>query len=295
MELLLIQAVVMAQAVIMFSLGIGLEVADFKRVLERPYSVTIALLCQVIILPVLAFTTATVLDFPPVLAAGLMILSVCPGGVTSNIISKIAKADVALSVTLTALVSVVSFITVPPLIAWSINHFMGEQAIEFSFYRLALITFLITTTPVTLGVLVRHFKANFAKRIEPMLEKIAVVLWVVIVSGAIAKTFDKLLDNFLQIGVGLMFLPIAMALIGVVISVVSKLTIKESKTVSIESSIQNSPMAITLATAIAGASAGIPELALPAAVYSVTMYLVAIPVIFMFRRWGNQQALANAT
>ena len=291
MELLLIQAVVVAQAVIMFSLGIGLEVADFKRVFERPYAFSIALLSQLLILPVLAFLVVNAFDFPPVLAAGLMILSFCPGGVTSNIISKISRGDVALSVSLTAVVSIIAFMTVPPLIAWSISHFMAEDAIEFSFAQLALITFLITTTPVSIGVFFRHYWQRKAKLIEPLLEKVAIVLWVIIVGAAIAKTFDKLLENFLQIGTGLMILPLAMALIGVLISYIFGLTVKESKTISIESSIQNSPMAITLATAFAGTSSGLPELALPAAVYSVTMYLIALPTVFIFRRWtGNAEA-----
>lgn len=287
MELILIQAVVLAQATIMFSLGIGLEIADFKRVFERPYAFTIALVCQLFILPALAFATVTFLSFPPVLAAGLMILSFCPGGVTSNIISKISRADVALSVSLTAVVSIVSFISVPPLIAWAITHFMAEDAIEFSFYQLALITFLITTTPVSIGVLIRHMRSDFAKRIEPGLEKVAIVLWVIIVTAAIGKTFDRLLENFLQIGMGLMLLPLAMAMIGILVSYLCGLSVRESKTISIESSIQNSPMAITLATAISGATTGIPDLALPAAVYSVTMYLIAIPFIFVFRSWSS--------
>ncbi|MCG8609140.1 MAG: bile acid:sodium symporter family protein [Pseudomonadales bacterium] len=288
MELILIQAVVLAQAVIMFSLGIGLEIADFKRVFERPYAFSIALVCQLLILPALAFATVTFFSFPPVLAAGLMILSFCPGGVTSNIISKVSQGDVALSVSLTAVVSIISFITVPPLIAWAITYFMAEDAIEFSFYQLALITFLITTTPVSIGVFVRHNWAELAKKIEPILEKIALALWVIIVSAAIAKSFDKLLENFQLIGSGLMALPLAMAFIGVFVSYIFGLSIKESKTISIESSIQNSPMAITLATAITGASTEIPDLALPAAVYSVTMYLVAIPFVLIFRRWNEE-------
>lgn len=290
MELFLIQAVVLAQSIIMFSLGIGLELKDFKRVFERPYAFTIALICQLIILPSIAFATVKLFSFPPIMAAGVMILSFCPGGVTSNIISKISKGDVALSVSLTAVVSILPFITVPPLIAWSIIHFMGDEAIEFSFYQLALITFLITTTPVSIGVILRHFRSRFATKIEPLLEKIAIFLWVIIVTAAIAKTFEKLLENFLQIGVGLMLLPLAMALIGVIVSRVAGLSVKESKTISIESSIQNSPMAITLATAIAGTGAGIPDLALPAAVYSVTMYMIAIPFIFVFRSWSSKEA-----
>lgn len=286
MESTLIQAVVSAQVVIMFSLGIGLEVADFKRVFLRPLTFLIAVSCQVLLVPLVAYAILKVFDFSPVFAAGLMILSFCPGGVTSNIITKLSRGDVALSVSLTAMVSVLSFVTIPLLAAWAVGHFMGRQAMSISIAELATITFAITTLPVATGVFIRHHWSRIADTIERKLEFIAIALWIIIVTGAVAKTFDKLMENFLQIGTALLVLPLALMLVSLVIARLLRLTISESKTLAIETSVQNSPMAITLAATISGGvSMGLTELALPAAVYSVTMYLVVLPFITIFRRW----------
>lgn len=296
MEALLIQAVVCAQVVIMFSLGIGLEVADFKRVFLRPMTFLIAITSQVVLLPLIAYTTIMLFNFSPVFAAGLMLLSFCPGGVTSNIITKFSKGDVALSVSLTAVVSILSFVTVPLLAAWAVEHFMGAEAISISSFELASITFAITTLPVSIGVFIRHHWSRFADFIERKLEVIAIALWTIIVVGAIAKTFDKLMENFLQIGSGLLLLPLVMIVLSIIIGWLFKLTISETKTLAIETSAQNSPMAITLAATISGGiGMGLTELALPAAVYSVTMYLVALPSILLFRRWQPASMLRPVT
>ncbi|REL30822.1 bile acid:sodium symporter family protein [Thalassotalea euphylliae] len=295
MESAITFALLVAQGIIMFSLGIGLEVKDFKRVIERPYVFFVAMLSQVVLLPILAFGTAYLFDFPPVFAAGLMLLSFCPGGVTSNIISKLSKADVALSVSLTAVVSVLAFMTVPVLVAMSMKHFLGEEAVTFSLFDLAFVTFLITTTPVLLGVLIRHFKENIANAIQGGLEKTAIILWVIIVVLAIANSFERLVDSFAVIGGGLLFLPFIMMVIGIVVSRLFALNKKESKTLGIETSIQNGPLAIAIAATINDADLAITELALPAAVYSITMYFVALPFIFIFRNWGEENNVTGAS
>lgn len=288
MEALITPALLFAQAVIMFSLGVGLTIADFKRIVDRPYVFAIGICCQVVFVPLCALAVVYLFDFPPVFAAGLMLLSFCPGGVTSNIISKLSKADVALSVSLTAIVSIMSFLTVPALVSWAITHFMGEDAIEFSFFKLSIVTFVVTTTPVVLGVLMRHYYLATALKIEVVLEKIAIVLWTIIVVLAIAKTFDQLVENFAVLGSGLLTLPFIMMVIGIVISKVLGLSKRESKTLAIESSIQNSPLAIALAATIAGGAGVLNELSMPAAVYSITMYIVALGFIFFFRRWNDE-------
>ncbi len=294
MEALLTQALLAAQAIIMLSLGIGLEVSDFKRVVDRRYVFTIAMICQVLILPIFAFSTILIFDLSPMFAAGLMLLSFCPGGVTSNIISKLSHGDVALSVSLTAVVSVLSFLTVPPLTAWAMLHFLGEDAVTFSFFDLAFVTFLITSTPVLLGVVIRHYRANIANVLQPILEKTAVVLWVIIVTLVVLKSFDKLESSFPQIGASLLFLPLAMIILGLLISRGFALTQKESKTLAIETSIQNGPLAIAIAATISGGEMVITELALPAAVYSLTMYIVVLPFIFYFRA-TDKNGISNLT
>ncbi|MBO9490245.1 bile acid:sodium symporter family protein [Endozoicomonas sp. G2_1] len=294
MEALITPALLFAQAVIMFSLGVGLTLADFKRIIDRPYVFAIGICCQVVFVPLCALAIVYLFNFPPVFAAGLMILSFCPGGVTSNIISKLSKADVALSVSLTAIVSVMSFLTVPALVSWAITHFMGEDAIEFSFFDLSIVTFVVTTTPVVLGVVLRHYKSVLAIKLESVLEKIAMVLWVIIVALAVANVFERLVANFAQIGTGILLMPFVLVVFSLITSRLFGLDIRESKTLAVESSIQNSPLAIALAATITGATGFVGELAMPAAVYSITMYLVAIVFILFFRNWNPKSVVATA-
>lgn len=294
MEALITPALLFAQAVIMFSLGVGLTLADFKRIIDRPYVFAIGICCQVVFVPLCALAIVYLFNFPPVFAAGLMILSFCPGGVTSNIISKLSKADVALSVSLTAIVSIMSFLTVPALVSWAIAHFMGEDAIEFSFFDLSIVTFVVTTTPVVLGVVLRHYKSVLAIKLESVLEKIAMVLWVIIVALAIANVFERLVANFAQIGTGILLMPFVLVIFALITSRLFGLDIRESKTLAVESSIQNSPLAIALAATITGGTGFVGELAMPAAVYSITMYLVAIVFILFFRSWNPKSVVATA-
>ncbi|CAM3851005.1 bile acid:sodium symporter family protein [Parendozoicomonas haliclonae] len=286
MESLVNIALLIAQSIIMLSLGIGLEVKDFRRVIERKRIVTIALCAQVLFLPLLALLTIYLFSFSPLYAAGLMILAFCPGGVSSNIICKLAKGDVALSVTLTAVTSILAFLTVPFLVTLTMARYLSNEISDFSLLDIALVTFLITTTPVMLGVLIRHFQTTFARRIEKALERTAVVLWTLIVIGAFLSARETLADNMAEIGPGLVFLPVSMIVIGLLTGRITGFSRIESKTLAIEASIQNAPMAITLCVVITG-STGLPELALPAAIYSLTMYIVALPSVALFRRWDQ--------
>lgn len=283
MDLLINVGLPLSLAIIMLSLGVGLEVADFRRVLSRRYPFAIGALCQVVLLPVAAFVTVTLFALPPEIAVGFMILSFCPGGVTSNILSKLAKGDVALSVSLTAVISLLSMVTVPFLAAWSVNYFMGDAAPEVSITGLAIAMFLITTLPVALGVILRGFATDFAKLLEPVLSKIATVLFMLIVLAALAGNWQLFVDNLGVMGAGLISLNIALLLIGLGLARAANLTWDESKTVSIETGIQNSTLGITLAALITATESGFSPLALPSAVYGITMYVVALPFILWFR------------
>ncbi|WP_170409533.1 bile acid:sodium symporter family protein [Ruegeria atlantica] len=283
MDLLINVGLPLSLAIIMLSLGVGLQVADFRRVLNRRYPFAIGALCQVVLLPVAAFITVILFALPPEIAVGFMILSFCPGGVTSNILSKLAKGDVALSVSLTAVISLLSMVTVPFLAAWSVNYFMGDAAPEVSISGLAIAMFLITTLPVAIGVTLRSFATGFAKRIEPALSKLATVLFVLIVVAALAGNWQLFVDNLGVMGAGLISLNIALLLIGLGLARAANLTWNESKTVSIETGIQNSTLGITLAALITATESGFSPLALPSAVYGITMYVVAMPFILWFR------------
>lgn len=283
MELLINVGLPVSLAIIMLSLGIGLEAADFRRVISRRFPFAIGAVCQVVLLPVAAFITVKMFALPPAIAVGFMLLSFCPGGVTSNILSKLAKADVALSVSLTAVISLLSIVTVPVLAAWSIDHFMGEDAPEVSISGLALAMFLITTLPVAIGVGLRHFATGFANRIDGPLSKLATILFVLIVIAALAGNWQLFVDNLGIMGAGLISLNLALLLIGLGLARAAKLSWNEAKTISIETGIQNSTLGITLAALITGTESGFSPLALPSAVYGITMYAVVIPFIAWYR------------
>lgn len=284
MDLLINVGLPISLAIIMLSLGIGLEIADFRRVLNRKYPFAIGAVCQVVLLPIAAFSAVTLFGLPPEIAVGFMLLSFCPGGVTSNILTKLAKGDVALSVSLTAVISILSILTVPFLAAWSITYFMGENAPEVSISGLAIAMFLITTLPVAIGVSIRRFATGFANRIEDGLSKLATALFVLIVVAALAGNWQIFIENLGIMGAGLISLNIALLLIGLGIAHVANLTWAECKSISIDTGIQNSTLGITLAALITGTENGFSPLALPSAVYGITMYAVVLPFLVWFRR-----------
>ncbi|MEX0350518.1 MAG: bile acid:sodium symporter family protein [Paracoccaceae bacterium] len=283
MDILINVGLPLSLAIIMLSLGIGLEISDFRRVLTRKYAFAIGALSQVVLLPLVAFAIAYLFSLPPQIAAGLMLLSFCPGGVTSNILSKLAKGDVALSVTLTAIISLLSILTVPILAAWSVGHFLGEQAPDVSITGLAVAMFLITTLPVAIGVAIRSLARSFALRIEKALSTLATTLFVLIVIAALAGNWTVFVENLGTMGASLITLNLVLLLLGLALARSAGLSWQETKTISIETGIQNSTLGITMAGLITGTATGFSVLALPSAVYGITMYAVSIPFILWYR------------
>ncbi len=283
MDFLINVGLPLSLAIIMLSLGIGLEIADFRRVIQRGYPFAIGALSQVLLLPLAALLIVLAFDLAPEIAVGVMLLSFCPGGVTSNILSKLAWGDVALSVSLTAVISLLSILTVPLLAAWSVAHFLGADAPEVSVSGLATAMFLITTLPVAVGVTIRHYFRGAALVIEGPLSTLATILFVLIVVAALAGNWQLFIDNLGQMGAALVTLNVALLAIGTVIGMAARLSWSEIKTVAIETGIQNSTLAIALAGLITSTDSGFSPLALPAAVYGITMYAVALPYILWAR------------
>lgn len=283
MDLLINVVLPLSLAIIMLSLGIGLTVADFGRVALRPRAFAIGALCQVVLLPLTALTVTWAFGLRGELAVGLFLLALCPGGVTSNMISRLARGDVALSVALTAVISLLSILTVPVLAAWSVRWYMGDAAPPVTVASLALAMFLITTLPVALGVLVRHLAPRFADRVEPGLTGLATALFVLIVLAALAGNWDLFVSNLASLGPALVSLNLALMVLGLLIAGLFGLAWQARKTVSIETGIQNATLGITLAALISGQSEGFSTYALPSAVYGITMYLVALPFVAWFR------------
>ncbi|PIB24239.1 bile acid:sodium symporter [Amylibacter kogurei] len=270
-------------AIIMLSLGVGLTLGDFKRVAQRKWAFAIGAVFQVLLVPLCAFVAIKIFGLTGELAAGVMLLSFCPGGSTSNIVTRLARGDVALSVSLTAVVSLLSIITVPMFIGWAVVHFMGEDVPDVSISSLAIALFLITTLPVIIGMLIRKYALDFAIRAEPILVKIASALFGVIILAALASNWTLFKENLPTLGPVLLTILIVMMFSGLAFSALAGLTWGERKTIAIEVGIQNGTLGITLAPLIVGVSAGIPALALPSAVYGILMYVVAFPFVLWIR------------
>ena len=270
-------------AIIMLSLGIGLEPSDFKRVTQRGFVFAVGAICQILLIPLVAYGVILAFGLTGVMAAGVMLLAFCPGGVTTNVISKLAGGDVALSVSLTAVVSLLSIITVPFLIDWAVVHFMGDAAPEVSVTSLAITMFLITALPVSIGMTIRGLAPALANRIEPKLLALSSVLFAVIVLAAVASNWSLLAANAGNLGLAMAALNIATMLAGLAIAGLLGFAWREQKTISIEVGIQNGTLGITLAPIIAGTATGIPAIGLPSAVYGIVMYITVIPYVVWLR------------
>ena len=270
-------------AIIMLSLGVGLTLGDFARVFGRLRAFGVGAVAQVVLLPLAAYVVARAFGLAPEFAVGFMILSFCPGGVTSNMISKLANGDVALSVSLTAVISLLSIITVPLLTTWAVGHFMGEAAPEVSVTSLAIAMFLITTLPVAIGVTLRHVAPGFAAAIDRPLSLVATILFVLIVVAALAGNWGIFVENLATLGPALITLNLSLLVIGLLIASWLGLGWGERKTISIETGVQNATLGITLATLIAPGVEGFSTFALPSAVYGITMYLCALPFVAWYR------------
>ena len=283
MDILINVVLPLSLAIIMLSLGVGLTFADFGRVLRTPKAFAIGAIAQVILLPIVTYGIVIGFGLGPEIAVGFMLLSFCPGGVTSNMIARLSKGDVALSVSLTAVVSLLSILTVPVLAAWSVVHFMGDAAPDVSVTGLAISVFLIVTLPVLIGVLIRHFAASFAIRIEPFLSRLATLLFIIIVVAALAANWDVFTNNLGTLGPALIVLNAALLLIGLGLALALALPWDQAKTISVETGIQNATLGITLAALISGQAEGFSAMALPSGVYGILMYIVAAPFVAWFR------------
>lgn len=276
-------ALPLSLAVIMFSLGLGLTLGDFARVATMPRAVLAGVAAQVIALPVIAYIILMVFDLPPAMAFGVMILSFCPGGVTSNILARLGGGNVALSITLTAVVSLLSVLTVPVLVAWAAGRFLGAEAPAIDVTSIAVAMFAITAVPVLLGLGFRAALTGLAERIEGGVSTLAMILFVVIVVAALATNWTLFVENVMVLGPLLVLLNVVLLLVGVLVARVLALGGGDAVAISVELGVQNAALGIAVAGLVAQAG-GISEYAVPAAVYGITMYLVSIPGMLLLRR-----------
>ncbi|GAB5508394.1 MAG: bile acid:sodium symporter [Rhizobiaceae bacterium] len=283
MDLLITVFLPLALAIIMFSLGLGLTLDDFRRVFLSPKAFGIGALSQIVILPIVAYAVVILFRLPAELAVGLMILSFCPGGVTSNILTKFARGDLALSISLTGIVSLVSVVTVPLLVAFTADHFMGVDAPPVNVTSLAIAMFVITALPVALGMAVRHFAPGLTATIERFVERLAVALFVIVVVGALAANWTLFVENLAVLGPAVVVLNAVLLAIGLGIARLFALDGRQATAISIETGIQNATLGITVGSLIVEQASALPPFSLPSGVYGITMYVVSLPFVFWRR------------
>lgn len=271
----------LALAVVMLGMGLSLVPEDFRRVTRDPKAVAVGTACQIVGLPLIGALITAVVPMQPEIAVGLMILAICPGGPSSNLITYLARGDVALSVTLTAISSVITVFTIPILANLALQHFLGTSAaIALPIGATILQIFLITLLPIALGMAIRWQVPETAKRLEKQMSRLAAGLLALIIVLLLAKEGNKLPGFLAQVGVGALLLNVLAALGGFVAGKVFRLPLAQQICIAIEVGIQNG----TLAIAITAGLLNNADMAIPAAIYSLLMYVTGFGAILYGRK-----------
>ena len=271
----------LALAFIMFALGLGLTGADFLRVLKQPKDFLVGATSQIILLPIIAFILIKIWPISPELAIGVMIIAAAPGGVTSNILTSFAKGDVALSVSLTAIISLLSVITVPFIIITSLNLLdLNNISQNISLTNMALSMFLIVTLPVILGMIIKKILSNFALSFEPIAKKISIFLFVLVLIGAILAERNNVIAYFAQAGLITLVLNVVMMIVAFYVAQLLGSGVAQKKCIAIECGLQNGTLAIFVATTLFGGGVYL----IPAATYSLIMFATSLIFVFIIKK-----------
>ena len=267
---------------IMLTLGLGLESSDFTNLVRKPRSFFVGLTNQIFLLPLVTYIIILVFGITKEAAVGMMILACCPGGVTSNIITKLAKGDTALSISYTAFNSILAIVTLPLIVGFSMKSFMGLEAPDINILSLGLTMFFITALPVGIGLLIREKNKYYADKLESKASKISTILFVIIILGALLSEWETFINNFVLLGPAIVLLILIMLIIAYKSSKFFKMSDKQSITVAIESAMQNGTVGITVGNLIINPESGLSILSIPSGVYSILMYLICLPFVYWF-------------
>lgn len=262
-----------ALGIIMLGLGLGLTLADFKRVIAYPRAVAIGLACQMLVLPLVCYGIAEGFHLGPELAVGLMLLSASPGGATANLFSHLAKGDVALNITLTAVNSVASLITLPLIVNLSLMHFMGEgRAIPLQFDKVIQV-FAIVLVPVAIGMVVRSRSPSLTARLTRPVKTLSALFLLAIIVAAIVKERGTVVDSFREVGLAALAFNLASLFVGYVVPLLVKLEKRQAIAIGMEIGIHNGTLAIAIASSPLLLASS--TMAIPAAIYSLIMFFTA--------------------
>ena len=266
-----------ALAFIMFSLGLGLSLSDFTRIFLKPKEFIVGFASQLIILPIVALILVLILPASPEIAIGVMILAAAPGGATSNILTSFAKGDVALSISLTAVISILSVVTIPLILGISLSFLGLNLANEgISLMDIAIKMFLIVTIPVLIGISLSRVLNSF----EDMAKKISTILFFLVLLGAILAERENVVSYFAQAGLITLILNILMMVIAFYLSKALISNSSQQRAITLECGLQNGTLAIFVATSIFGGGMYV----IPAATYSLIMFATSLIFVYLVRK-----------
>jgi len=269
-------------ALIMLGLGLGLKFEDFTRVFKAPKDFIVGFISQLIILPIVAYLLIIILKTPPEIAIGVMIIAAAPGGVTSNILTKFANGDVALSISLTAVISLISIISVP-LIIFTSADFLGITNISqnISMTGIALKMVLVVTIPVILGMVIRKFADSFVASKVEIFNKLNIVLFIIFYIAAFYEERDNLISFIMQAGLIALILNVTMMIIGYYLAKTFASGIKQRKCIALECGLQNGSLALFVSTQIFGTDI---LYAIPTGAYALIMYITSFIFIYILKK-----------
>lgn len=259
-----------ALIITMWGMGLSLTIDDFKRVLKNPKAILIGVINQLIMLPLIGFLLLKIIPTTPEVAVGIMLLAACPGGPTSNLLSLLAKADTALSVSLTAITSLVTIFTIPFIVNFGLEQFAGEgKDIRLDVLDTIKTMFIVVLLPMFIGMIINAKNPVFSNKMAKPIRIIAVALLALIIVGIVVKEKDHILAYFAQAGIVALALNVGSMAIGFISARFFQLSREQAFTISIESGIQNGTMAL----AIAGTLLNNTAFGVAPAVYSLIMYV----------------------
>jgi BASS family bile acid:Na+ symporter len=274
-----------ALALMMLGLGTSLTINDFTRIIKNPKDFLVGLICQLILLPIIAFALIKLLNTPAELAVGVMIIAAAPGGVTSNIYTKFANGDVALSISLTAIISLISIITVPFIV------FKSAEILEVSFISkdismigISIKMFFVVTVPVIIGMVIRKFFNNYIVLKSSLITKVSVILFIIVLFGIYISEWDKIIPFIASAGLIATTLNITMMIIGYYAAKIFATGIAQQRCIALECGLQNGTLAVFIATQLGSEVEVLSPLIVPTAAYGLVMFATSLIFLFIVKK-----------
>ena len=270
-----------ALAIIMLCLGASLTVSDFSRVIKNPKGFFIGFICQLFILPLVAYLLISILKVPTEMALGVMLIAAAPGGVTSNVLTKFANGDVALSISLTAVMSLLSIVTVPFIVINSINLFdITYVAKDITMTAIALKMFFVVTVPVIIGMTIRYFTGDLVIRNLKLIQRFSVALFLLVFAAIYIEEWDKIVSFLTRAGLIALILNLTMMVIGFYVAKFFASGVPQQRAISLECGLQNGTLAVVVATQLFDNIIYM----VPTAAYALVMMLTSVIFVFILRK-----------